>query len=158
MLHYYTHSITTKKKPLLTAINVSWKNTAQQYLYSNNFPTCAIHITKIYCDIHTVYGSRNFKTFCSNEARWNTDSSCQNIKNIFMVVWGIICLQIISQTSVLIKSVGCINDWQVEVYDIPIMGIIRVRWLQCKWLPACLSATQLLSVPWSFTKQHTAEK
>jgi len=139
VLHYFTHSITTKKKkPLLTAMNVSWKHTAHHYLYSNNFPTCAIHITKIYCDIHTRYGSSNFITFCSNEAGWNTDSSCQNIKNIFVLAWGIIGLQIIYRTSAELKPVGCINDWQVEVYDIPNMGIISVCWLQCKWLPACL--------------------
>lgn len=123
-------------------MNVRWIHTAQQYLYSNNFPTCAIHITKICCNIHTVHDSRNFITFCSNEAGWNTASSCQNIKNIFVIAWGIICPQIISQTSAEIKSVDCINDLQVDVSDVPVVGIIRVRWLQCKWLPAYHTVAQ----------------
>ena len=91
---------------------------------------------KICCNIQNLYASRNFKIFCSNEAGWNTANSCQNIKNIFVLASDIICLQIISQTSAELKSVDCINDLQVEVYVIPMVDIIRVCWLQCKWLPA----------------------
>jgi hypothetical protein len=86
--------------------------------------------------------SRNFTTFCSNEARWNTDSSCQNIKNIFVLAWGIICLQTISQTSAETKTVECINVLQVKLSDVPMVGIITLCWLQCKWLPACHTIPQ----------------
>jgi len=152
VLQYFTHSVTTLK-PLLTSMNVSWKHTAQQYLYSNNLPTCAINITKIYCNVHTVYGSRNLKKFCSNEARWNTDSSCQNVKNIFVLAWGIICLQIISQTSALIKTVECINDLKVEVYDIPMVGNICADYSTNGCLPACHTVALSPMILWHL--KHT---
>ena len=84
-------------------MNVSWKHKAQQYLYSNNFPTCAIHIikfsvTSILCmpveiSKHSVYLKQG-----------ETLTAAVKILKIYVLAWSIICLQIISQKSAELKN------------------------------------------------------
>ena len=155
MLHYFTHSITTIK-PLLIAMNVSWKHKAQQYLYSNNFPTCAIHIikfsvTSILCmpveiSKHSVYLKQG-----------ETLTAAVKILKIYVLAWSITCLQIISQKSAELKNSRMHKCFTSEFIWCP-CGRYHHTEVITVLLAACLPATHFLSVPWSFTKQHTAAR
>jgi hypothetical protein len=93
---------------------------------------CSPYYT-ICCDIHTACASIKSRIFCSNEAGWNNDRSCQNVKNILVLASGFISLQTIYQTSAELKKNSTMHKW------FPMNYMISLWWVssQCKWLSAC---------------------